>query len=159
MNRKAVSRTMHLLAASRLSMADIADFFDVATSSDIQDMLESISKLRSQMEHSIPYFGGSRGLRAMEDRPSYNRLYNDIRKLIKQSDLPISDAGYLISRELQKRFPEIEQERLRFDAKTGLRRWLDRIVSQTDENAVIHAALEALGSRRGVKSSEWNLDY
>ena len=156
MNRAMIQRWAILWASSGMSVSDLEEFIDWIESSDRGDAIRSFVRTRNQLRNlergSFDEQGMSRSTRYVTE---YDSLVHDIQRLIRSSGLTTQAAAKLIASKLAETDKRVD-EKLEYNPKEGLRRWLVRLARERGPGEILSAALEVLQKFRGAES-DWRL--
>lgn len=155
MNRGSIEKLALLCAAAGITPAEWEDFLAEVRQSGSDETRRLYNRVRSQLRSIEKAISDT-------DMPANGSLeltsssvFRDVNRLIDQADVSTPTAARRLSTEMGKQFPDFDPELFRFNAKDGLRRWLNKLIREYGESAVLSAASSAFRERQGT--SDWRL--
>lgn len=157
MSKNPIERIANLLAASGIPSSEIDAFIDWVKNSSPDDVIRAVIRARTRMQNFSSTRMRNEVSHERKRARDYQYVINDIYRLVDQSSMPISEAGERISRELKKMYSDENTQDFDFDRKSGLKRWLSRMMNHKGPNAILNASLNVLKSDN-VQRHDWSLD-
>lgn len=153
MNRGSIEKLALICAASGITPTEWEDFLSEVRQSGSDETKRLYTRIRSDLKKLS---------RRFDDEVAYSgpmeltqaSVHRDISKMIDKADISTTLAAKRISKELTKEFPDIDDDVIRFNSKSGLRRWLKKLINEFGDRTVLSAAGRALSER---DPSSWRL--